>query len=281
LAYQIMTRQTTEASLRTVHIRPVIGLSIQLTLLALIAARVGLSGVGWVVGITCGLIANVVLARGLANHGADGMGPAGGVTLARAMLNCAVAALTADSFWRPISVTTLVGLAVVALLLDGVDGQVARRTGTVTALGARFDMEVDAFLILVLSVYVARSTGPWVLVIGAARYLFVAAAWLLPWLRETAPPRYWGKVVAATQGVVLTVSAADILPHRVVVVALVGALALLVESFGREALWLWQHRPVESRRSVTHPPAQQAQQRQLRQPRVVQRCAARVDVGHG
>ena len=67
----------------------------------------------------------------------------------------------------------MVGLAVVALVLDGVDGWVARRTGTVSALGARFDMEVDAFLILVLSVYVAGSVGPWVLAIGAARY----AAW--------------------------------------------------------------------------------------------------------
>ena len=52
---------------------------------------------------------------------------------------------------------TLVVLAAVALVLDGVDGQVARRTGTVSALGARFDMEVDAFLMLVLSVYVASS----------------------------------------------------------------------------------------------------------------------------
>ena len=73
------------------------------------------------------------------------------------------------------SVAALVGLAVVALVLDGVDGWVARRTGTVSALGARFDMEVDAFLILVLSVYVAGSVGPWVLAIGAARYAFWAA----------------------------------------------------------------------------------------------------------
>ena len=65
----------------------------------------------------------------------------------------------------------LVLLASVALALDAVDGRVARRTGTVSALGGRFDMEVDAFLILVLSVQVARDHGLWVLVIGAARYL--------------------------------------------------------------------------------------------------------------
>ena len=46
-----------------------------------------------------------------------------------------------------------------ALLLDAVDGGVARRTGTVSGFGARFDMEVDAFLILVLSGYVAGRLG--------------------------------------------------------------------------------------------------------------------------
>ena len=51
-------------------------------------------------------------------------------------------------------------MATVALLLDAVDGQVARRTNTVSALGARFDMETDAFLVLVLSVYVAPIVGP-------------------------------------------------------------------------------------------------------------------------
>ena len=47
-------------------------------------------------------------------------------------------------------------LAVVALALDAVDGRVARRTGTVSPFGARLDGEADAFLMLVLSVHVAR-----------------------------------------------------------------------------------------------------------------------------
>ena len=67
----------------------------------------------------------------------------------------------------------MVALAVPALLvLDAVDGRVARRTGTTSSFGARFDGEADAFLILVLSVYVAARLGSWVLVIGAARYAF-------------------------------------------------------------------------------------------------------------
>ena len=123
-----------------------------------------------------------------------------------------------------------------------VDGWVARRTGTASTLGARFDGEVDAFLILVLSVYVAPSAGAWVLAIGAARYAFLAAGWLLPWMRAPLPPRYWRKVVAATQGIVLTIAAADVLPLALTQAALVAALALLAESFGRDVWWLWRHR---------------------------------------
>ena len=130
----------------------------------------------------------------------------------------------------------LVTLTVVALALDMVDGWVARRSETASALGARFDGEVDAFLILVLSVYVARSAGAWVLAIGAARYVFLAAGWVLPWLREPLPPRYWRKVAAATQGIVLTIAAADVLPPALTQTALVVALALLAESFGRDVV---------------------------------------------
>ena len=166
------------------------------------------------------MIMNAALARGLVRYGCDRLGPADWVTLARATLAVGVAALVADSFDQPAPVALLVSLAVVALALDAVDGWVARRTGTASPLGARFDGEVDAFLILVLSVYVARSVGAWVLAIGAARYAFLAAGWLLPWLRAPLPPRYWRKVVAATQGIVLTVAAADVLPPALTEAAL-------------------------------------------------------------
>ena len=188
------------------------------------------------------MVTIAALARGLARYGCERLGPADWVTLARATLAVGVAALVADSFDRPAPVALLVTLTTVALVLDAVDGWIVRRTGTASALGARFDGEVDAFLILVLSVYVARSAGAWVLAIGAARYAFLAAGWLLPWMRAPLPPRYWRKVVAATQGIVLAIAAADVLPLALTQAALVVALALLAESFGRDVWWLWIHR---------------------------------------
>jgi len=228
-----------------VHSGPVTGLLALVLLLAALAGTVGLGGAGWVVGIACGATTSALLSRGLAFYRADRLGPADWVTLARATLAGGVAALTADAYGRPTPVTTLVTLVtltVVALVLDAVDGWVARRTETESALGGRFDGEVDAFLILVLSVYVARSAGAWVLAIGAARYAFLAAGWLLPWMRRTLPPRYWRKVVAAAQGIALTVAVAGALPGFLTNAVLVVALALLAESFGRDVGWLWRRR---------------------------------------
>jgi phosphatidylglycerophosphate synthase len=124
-----------------------------------------------------------------------------------------------------------------------------------SAFGARFDGEADAFLLLVLSAYVARATGPWVLLIGLARYAFALAGWALPWLRGRLPVRYWAKAVTAIQGVVLTVAAAGVLPPAATSAALVVALALLVESFAWSTSWLWRHRspgPVRAAARVGH-----------------------------
>jgi phosphatidylglycerophosphate synthase len=230
--------------MRAVQIGPVIGLTGQLALLAVLAGTVGISAAGWLVGTACGLMTTALLSYGLTRSGATTLGAANRVTLTRAALVGGVAATVADGLIQPVSVAPLVGLAVAALVLDGVDGWVARRTGTVSALGARFDMEVDALLILVLSVYVARSVGPWVLVMGAARYLAWAAGSLVPWMRVTVPPRYWRKPVAAIQGIVLTAAVAHILPAAVMNAALVVAIVLLAESFGRDVVWQWRQRRI-------------------------------------
>jgi hypothetical protein len=220
----------------------------QVLLIAALAASVALSGVGlgaqgWIAGLTCAALMNSALARGLTHYRSDRLSPADWVTLARATLAVGIAALVAASFGRPVPIAMVVSLTAVALALDAVDGWVARRTRT-GLLGARFDGEVDAFLILVLSIYVARSAGAWVLLIGAARYAFLAAGWPLSWMRAELPPRFWRKVVAATQGIVLAIAAAHVLPQPVADAALAGALILLAESFGRDVWWLRGHRPV-------------------------------------
>src|SRR5436190_22105203 len=221
---------------------PAIGLIAQVLLLAVLAATAGLGAAGWAVGLACAVIMAAALARGLARRRGDRLGPASWLTLARATLAVGVAALAADSFAHDTPVALLVTLAAVALVLDGADGWVARRTATATGLGARFDGEVDAFLILALSVYVAPAIGAWVLAIGTARYLFGVGEWLVPWMRAPLPPGRWRRIVAAMQGIVLTVAAADLLPRGLMEALLVAALAALAASVGECLWWLSRHR---------------------------------------
>jgi phosphatidylglycerophosphate synthase len=213
----------------------------------------GLGGAGWVAGLASGLALNVMLALALRRDASARLGPATWVTLLRATLAIGVGALTAASFERDVALATLVTLASVALVLDFVDGWVARRTATESSLGARLDGEIDAFLLLVLSVEVAPTAGAWVLAIGLMRYAFFAAGWGWRWLRAPLPRRDWRKTVTASQGIALVIAASGVLPVWAGRLLLAIALALLVESFGRDVWWLVRHRRSAPFRAVRAP----------------------------
>ena len=187
------------------------------------------------------LLATLVLAMGPGDLGEDGLGTANRVTLARAVLVLPVSALVwhpnvldDGAFWWIIAASTM------AMILDGVDGWIARRTRSATRFGARFDMELDAFLMLALSVLVWQSgkAGAWVMLIGALRYLFVAAGWVWPMLRATLPASRRRKTICVVQGVVLLVCLGPIIPATLAAASAACALGLLVYSFAVDVYWL-------------------------------------------
>jgi phosphatidylglycerophosphate synthase len=229
-----------KVALPTVRLATILGLLATAALLGVVSVTAGLGVAGWITGLATGSAATALLATARMRSDQPAIFPADWVTLTRALLIAAVAGLVADSFTRPLAVTALVTLSSIALALDAVDGQVARRTGTATPLGARFDGEVDAFLILLLSIAVSQVYGSWVLVIGAARYALLLAGGLMPWLAAPLPPRYWGKVVAAVQGIVLTVAVSGEVDRLTGMIAVAVALLLLAESFGRNVIWLYR-----------------------------------------
>ena len=227
-------------ALPTIRLATILGMLATAALLGVVSATAGLGFAGWIAGLATGSAATALLVTARMRSDQPTILPADWVTLTRALLIAGVAGLVADSFGRPVSVTALVTLSSVALALDAVDGQVARRTGTATPLGARIDGEVDAFLILLLSIAVSEDYGGWVLVIGTARYALLLAGWVIPWLAAPLPPRYWGKVVAAVTGIVLIVAASGQVDRRTGMIAVAAALLLLAESFGRSVIWLYR-----------------------------------------
>ena len=170
-----------------------------------------------------------------------GLGLGNRLTLARATLVLPLAApallpgeFTGEAYWW------IVGLSSMALALDGLDGPLARRTGTESAFGARFDMELDAFLLLALSALLWRSgrVGSWVLLVGGLRYFFVLGGLLWSPLRGALPPSRRRKVVCAAQGIVLVICLAPVTRPTLATALAASALLLLVYSFVVDAWWL-------------------------------------------
>ena len=134
-----------------------------------------------------------------------GFGLANQVTLLRAGLVCLIGGALLAGGSLSLLGWSLAALVAAALSLDAVDGWLARRYGLASAFGARFDLEIDALLILILGVLVWQTgrVGPWVLAIGLLRYGFVLAGWLLPWLRRPLPPSRRRQAVCVQQGLTL------------------------------------------------------------------------------
>ena len=189
----------------------------------------------------------LLLAKLPSDHPGPGLGPANRLTLARASLVLPLSALallprmfTEAGYWW------MVGLSAVALVLDGLDGPLARRTGTESRFGARFDMELDAFLLLALSALVwwSGKVGFWVLLIGGLRYFFALGGLLWPPLRGALPPSQRRKVACVVQSIVLVVCLAPVTQSAPATTLVASALLLLVYSFVVDTWWLARSPPL-------------------------------------
>lgn len=158
------------------------------------------------------------------------------VTLVRLAITCAlVAPLLATG-----STAMIFSLASLALVLDGLDGWLARRHGQASDFGARFDMEVDSALglVLALNAWASGTVGPLVLLLGLPRYLFVAAAFIWPWIDRPLPERFGRKLVCVLQIAALIALQLPVLGGAPALILLSTTIAALVWSFGRDLLWL-------------------------------------------
>ena len=168
---------------------------------------------------------------------AERLRPADLVTFARLTLVCflvggvSTVAPTGALGW------VLTAIAGVALALDAVDGWVARRAGP-TEFGARFDMEVDALLGLVVCLLLAPKVGVWVLAIGLARYVFVASGWAWSALAAELPPSGRRRAVCAAQMIALVVALGPVVPPALAAAIAALALAATAASFGADVAWL-------------------------------------------
>ena len=177
------------------------------------------------------LLATIINVLWMSQHVGHRFGEANQATLLRAGLVCLIGSALMNAGQEPETGWHLAILITVALALDGIDGFLARRLNLSSDFGARFDMEIDALLLLILSLLVWQSdqAGVWVLAIGFMRYAFVAASWLNPKLAAPLRPSFRRKTVCALQGIALLTCLLPPLDQTdASVIALVALVALMV-----------------------------------------------------
>jgi len=179
----------------------------------------------------------------LQGHPHPRFGAANQVTLLRGMLVALLAGFLAESV-TPAAAWVIVGTGVLALVMDGFDGRLARRSGMTSTFGARFDMETDAAFVLLCSVLAWQldKAGLWVVLSGLWRYLFVGAGYVLPWMRAELPPSRRRQTVCVIQ---IAVMLAVLLPfvNSPWSDLLAGiTLVLLTLSFAVDVAWLARRR---------------------------------------
>jgi phosphatidylglycerophosphate synthase len=211
------------------------------------AARIGLPVSGlyaWKAPAAFALSMIVSLGFLQQHHPFARFGPANQVTTIRALMVALIVGLVGE-LRVPVLAATAAAASVVVTMLDGVDGWLARRHQMASAYGARFDMEVDALLILALSILAWRfeKAGLWVIASGVMRYAFVAAGLIWSWLQAPLPPSRRRQAVCVVQVVALTIVLVPIVTPPVSTAIAATACAALVYSFSLDTLWLWRRAP--------------------------------------
>lgn len=141
--------------------------------------------------------------------------------------------------------------AVVVVVLDLVDGAIARRFGG-SAEGAILDMEADQFTVLGLAgLVVAHGGGAHVLVLPAMRYVFVLAMWWAGAPAHDPKPvngdNRRGRRICAAVMVALLFALLPGLPALPRDLATLAAVLLLGWSFTGDAKFLLAHRRTAAR----------------------------------
>ncbi len=169
--------------------------------------------------------ASVVAFFVLAVPRAHALGLANLVTLLRSGLLVSCVAL--DSFHGAL---TALG-AFASLVLDGVDGWLARRRGTSSAFGAQLDVETDSLLVATLAVAATlEGHGAWSLLAGALRPVYVLARASVRGVEIPERRSPWGRRIFVASSCLLMASL--VVPHELGArLATATACALLCVSF--------------------------------------------------
>jgi phosphatidylglycerophosphate synthase len=207
-------------------------------------------GIGWrgaVTALFCYGLMGLLILAGLVRHAhPPRFGYANAITLTRAALTALLYGIGGEWLFGGLPALgeglrwTLAIIAAVILILDGLDGTVARRTGMASPFGARFDMETDALFILAICwlVMATGAAGAWMLAFGSLHYAFLLAGMRLPRLNGPLRPLRRRKVIYVVQAAAPTFGLTPFCPPNVAWMLCAAAFFLVLLSFTTDSITL-------------------------------------------
>ena len=133
-------------------------------------------------------------------------------------------------------------LAFIALILDGVDGLIARRYKESDSFGISFDQEADnlMLLILCLSIYLNKDIGVEIFLIPIYRYIFILSMYRFLWLKRELPESFTRKFVCIFTSILLIISHISYLDEYIIINIVFFALFIITFSFAKDIIWLYR-----------------------------------------
>jgi len=202
---------------------------------AMLASTVWALGIerSWPVGVTALVSFAILLARSRAEWAVERRTIVPNLVTALRLL----VIVTASIFVSGKPGVLWAALVIGVFALDFLDGWLARRANGVTAFGARFDMETDALVVLVVDVelWMRGQFGVWILTSGLLRYVYVLSVALLPARGGEVPRSSLGRNAFGT--LVLGLCVALVSPTTVGTIAAAIGSAAVTLSFVRSFYW--------------------------------------------
>ncbi len=169
----------------------------------------------------------IFLNRKLLLYSMPVFGIANSITLTRFLIiTCSFLLIDLDN------AQTLFCLLLVAVLLDFFDGKAARHFKESSFFGQYFDMEIDAFFVLLMCFYyyLCYDISCWILIPALLRYLFRLYTFLFPRMNFVERKKKYATFVAASYFAVLLIGLITSGSLQLLVL-MIGSLAVMLSFF--------------------------------------------------
>ena len=135
-------------------------------------------------------------------------------------------------------------LSTVSLVMDGLDGFIARKYNLVSKFGEIIDQESDNFLMLVISIslYLNKDVGLYVFLIPLYRYTFLVSMKKYDWLQRTLPSSQFRKIACVLTIALMIMSQDVYFNYENTLFLVILSLFIITFSFSKDIIWLYRNK---------------------------------------